>query len=74
LIYVIYVLTHQALDALNKKDLTEIKSYGRPPIKVERVLEAVMLLLLKDPSWAEAKKQLGEQVKFLANNLYFCAS
>ncbi|XP_052864637.1 dynein axonemal heavy chain 2-like [Anopheles cruzii] len=53
-----------ALDSLNKKDMNEIKSYSRPPTKVELVMEAVMILLGKDPSWAESKRQLGEQ-KFL---------
>ncbi|XP_046389338.1 dynein axonemal heavy chain 2 [Ischnura elegans] len=49
-----------ALDALNKKDLSEIKSYGRPPAKVEMVMEAVMILKCVEPSWAEAKRQLGD--------------
>uniref|UniRef100_A0A182F4F4 Dynein heavy chain coiled coil stalk domain-containing protein n=1 Tax=Anopheles albimanus TaxID=7167 RepID=A0A182F4F4_ANOAL len=53
-----------ALDSLNKKDMNEIKSYSRPPTKVELVMEAVMILLGKEPSWAESKRQLGEQ-KFL---------
>ncbi|XP_031338901.1 dynein heavy chain 2, axonemal-like isoform X2 [Photinus pyralis] len=56
----------QALDALNKKDITEMKSYGKPPVKVEMVMEAVMILKQLDPSWAEAKKQLGDQ-NFLTN-------
>lgn len=50
----------QALESLNKKDMTEIKSYGRPPALVETVMQAVMILLGKDPTWAEAKRQLGE--------------
>ena len=49
----------QALEALNKKDLTEIKSYGKPPALVEKVMEAVMILRGFEPTWAEAKKQLG---------------
>ncbi|XP_065079030.1 dynein axonemal heavy chain 2-like [Ochlerotatus camptorhynchus] len=53
-----------ALDSLNKKDMNEIKSYSRPPVKVELVLNAVMILLGKEPTWVEAKRQLGEQ-KFL---------
>ncbi|XP_055542595.1 dynein axonemal heavy chain 2-like [Wyeomyia smithii] len=53
-----------ALDSLNKKDMNEIKSYSRPPAKVEMVLNAVMILLGKEPSWTESKRQLGEQ-KFL---------
>ncbi|KAM6908918.1 dynein axonemal heavy chain 2 [Xenentodon cancila] len=50
----------KALESLNKKDMTEIKSYGRPPALVETVMQAVMTLLRKDPTWAEAKRQLGE--------------
>uniref|UniRef100_UPI0037E8313A dynein axonemal heavy chain 2 n=1 Tax=Semicossyphus pulcher TaxID=241346 RepID=UPI0037E8313A len=50
----------KALESLNKKDMTEIKSYGRPPALVETVMQAVMILLGKEPTWAEAKRQLGE--------------
>lgn len=49
----------EALESLNKKDMTEIKSYGRPPPLVERVMNAVMILRCSEPTWAEAKKQLG---------------
>ncbi|RZC39320.1 dynein heavy chain 2, axonemal-like [Asbolus verrucosus] len=44
----------RALDALSKKDISEMKSYGKPPQKVEMVMEAV------EPTWAESKRQLGE--------------
>ncbi|XP_024940642.1 dynein heavy chain 2, axonemal [Cephus cinctus] len=54
----------KALDALNKKDLSEIKSFTRPPAKVEMVMEAVMILKNSEPSWAESKRQLGD-VNFL---------
>ena len=47
------------MEALNKKDMTEIKSYGRPPALVEKVMEAVMILRGNEPTWAEAKRQLG---------------
>ncbi|XP_041842513.1 dynein heavy chain 2, axonemal [Melanotaenia boesemani] len=59
----------KALESLNKKDMTEIKSYGRPPALVETVMQAVMTLLDKEPSWAEAKRQLGESnfIKSLIN-------
>ena len=50
----------QALEALNKKDITEIKSYGKPPLLVEKVMEAVMILRGTEPSWAESKRQLGK--------------
>lgn len=48
------------MESLNKKDLTEIKSYGRPPTLVETVMQAVMILRGSEPTWAEAKKQLGK--------------
>ncbi|KAM9425745.1 dynein axonemal heavy chain 2 [Pholidichthys leucotaenia] len=50
----------KALESLNKKDMTQIKSYGRPPALVETVMHAVMTLLGKEATWAEAKRQLGE--------------
>ncbi|XP_030635110.1 dynein heavy chain 2, axonemal [Chanos chanos] len=50
----------KALESLNKKDMTEIKSYGRPPALVETVMQAVMILRGTEPTWAEAKRQLGE--------------
>ncbi|KAF8783159.1 Dynein heavy chain 2 like protein [Argiope bruennichi] len=49
----------KALEALNKRDIGEIKSYAKPPVLVEIVLEAVMILRNSEPSWAEAKRQLG---------------
>ncbi|XP_017772772.1 PREDICTED: dynein heavy chain 2, axonemal [Nicrophorus vespilloides] len=54
----------RALDSLNKKDISEMKSYSKPPQKVEMVMEAVMILKQLEPTWTEAKRQLGEQ-KFL---------
>jgi len=47
---------------LSKKDITEIKSYGRPPALVEKVMEAVMILRGQEPTWAEAKRQLGRKL------------
>lgn len=40
-----FIVFIQALDALNKKDITEVKSYAKPPQKVEMVMEAVLILL-----------------------------
>lgn len=48
------------MNALNKKDLAEVKSFSRPPERVKLVLEAVMILKESEPSWAEAKRQLGD--------------
>ncbi|KAK3095642.1 hypothetical protein FSP39_017066 [Pinctada imbricata] len=58
-----------ALESLNKKDMTEIKSYGRPPALVEKVMEAVMILRGCEPTWAESKRQLGDNnfIKQLMN-------
>ena len=50
----------KALESLNKKDIQELKTYGRPPALVEKVMEAVMILRGCDPSWAESKRQLGK--------------
>lgn len=50
----------QALESLNKKDIGEIKSYGRPPAQVEIVMQAVMILRGNEPTWAESKRQLGK--------------
>ncbi|XP_065644391.1 dynein axonemal heavy chain 2 isoform X2 [Hydra vulgaris] len=50
----------KALESLNKKDMTEIKSYAKPPPLVEKVLEAVMILKGYEPTWAESKRQLGD--------------
>ena len=52
----------KALESLNKKDMTEIKSYGRPPALVEKVMEAVMILRGAEPTWAESKRQWGAYV------------
>nr|XP_020476144.1 LOW QUALITY PROTEIN: dynein heavy chain 2, axonemal [Monopterus albus] len=59
----------KALESLHKKDMTEIKSCGHPPALVETVMQAVMTLLGKELTWAEAKRQLGEAnfIKILVN-------
>ncbi|XP_048885226.1 dynein axonemal heavy chain 2 [Brienomyrus brachyistius] len=60
----------KALESLNKKDMTEIKSYGRPPVLVEKVMQAVMILRGSEPTWAEAKRQLGES-NFIKQLVHF---
>ncbi|KAM3621055.1 uncharacterized protein V6R79_005381 [Siganus canaliculatus] len=50
----------KALESLNKADMTEIKSYSCPPAPVELVMQAVMTLLGRDPTWAEAKRLLSD--------------
>lgn len=61
----------QALESLNKKDIGEIKSYGRPPAQVEMVMQAVMILRGNEPTWAEAKRQLGKQ-RALLEETFIC--
>lgn len=63
--------TLQALDALNKRDLAEIKSFTRPPPKVEMVMAAVMILKCSEPTWAESKRQLGD-ASFLSTVIKIC--
>ena len=46
----------EALNALNKSDITEVKSMAKPPTGVVLVLEAVMILLNEKTSWDHAKK------------------
>lgn len=61
----------KALEALNKKDISEVKAYGRPPTLVEIVMQAVMILKGCDPSWAEAKRQLGKILRSNAKPLLY---
>jgi dynein heavy chain len=50
----------KALELLNKKDMSEIKAYQKPPDVVALVLSGVMVLVKCEASWNEAKKQLGD--------------
>jgi dynein heavy chain len=45
---------------LDKKYIAEIKSFASPPEAVGMVMNAVMIVLGKDPSWAVAKKELAD--------------
>jgi dynein heavy chain len=56
----------KALDALDKNDITEIKSFNIPPEMVQTVMEAVCILLGVKPDWAAAKSLLGDS-NFLKN-------
>merc|ERR1712228_386818 len=49
----------EALKALNKSDITEVKSMAKPPAGVGTVLEAVMILLNEDKDWSNAKKVMA---------------
>lgn len=50
----------KSLDALDKKDIQEIKSFAKPPPLVEVVLSAVCLLMGKKENWDEAKKLMND--------------
>ncbi|KAG3118423.1 Dynein heavy chain 6, axonemal [Phytophthora idaei] len=54
----------KALDSLSKNDITEVKSFAKPPEAVETVMNAVCLLFNEKQSWDSAKKILGD-VAFL---------
>ncbi|XP_075760265.1 dynein axonemal heavy chain 17 isoform X2 [Pelodiscus sinensis] len=61
----------EALDTLNKNNLTELKSFGSPPEAVVNVTAAVMILtapggkIPKDKSWKAAKIMMGKVDSFL---------
>nr|CCA18662.1 hypothetical protein ALNC14_048050 [Albugo laibachii Nc14] len=50
----------KALDALSKNDITEVKSFAKPPEAVETVMSAVCILLNEKQTWESAKKVLSE--------------
>eukprot|EP00930_Biecheleria_cincta_P042962 TRINITY_DN29559_c0_g2_i1.p1 TRINITY_DN29559_c0_g2~~TRINITY_DN29559_c0_g2_i1.p1 ORF type:complete len:4097 (+),score=999.81 TRINITY_DN29559_c0_g2_i1:1152-12293(+) len=49
----------KSLDALDKKDIQEIKSFAKPPPLVMMTMEAVNVLLQEKPDWDTAKKVLN---------------
>uniref|UniRef100_A0A803TFH7 Dynein axonemal heavy chain 17 n=1 Tax=Anolis carolinensis TaxID=28377 RepID=A0A803TFH7_ANOCA len=65
------IAAQQALDTLNKNNLTELKSFGSPPEAVVNVTAAVMILtapggkIPKDRSWKAAKVMMGKVDTFL---------
>jgi len=66
-----------ALNTLNKTNLTELKSFGAPPPAVVNVLGGVMVLLatngkvpnLKDRTWKNAKSGVMNKVDVFLENL-----
>ncbi|KAH0629389.1 hypothetical protein JD844_011440 [Phrynosoma platyrhinos] len=65
------IAAQEALDTLNKNNLTELKSFGSPPEAVVNVTAAVMILtapggkIPKDRSWKAAKGMMGKVDTFL---------
>ncbi|XRB21521.1 dynein axonemal heavy chain [Pseudoscourfieldia marina] len=49
-----------SLKSLNKGDITEIKSFPKPPALVQMTMEAVCVLLQQKPDWDTAKKVLSD--------------
>jgi dynein heavy chain, axonemal len=50
----------KSLNALNKNDIVEMKSFSKPPPLVMLTMEAVCTLRQDKPDWDTAKKMLGE--------------
>ncbi|XP_054249766.1 dynein axonemal heavy chain 17 [Indicator indicator] len=65
------VAAQEALNTLNKNNLTELKSFGTPPDAVVNVTAAVMILtapkgnIPKDKSWKAAKVMMGKVDTFI---------
>ncbi|KAM6240341.1 dynein axonemal heavy chain 9 isoform 2-T2 [Spheniscus humboldti] len=66
-----------ALNTLNKKNLTELRSFGSPPSAVSNVTAAVMVLMApggkipKDRSWKAAKASMARVDGFLDSLIKF---
>jgi len=50
----------KSLSALNKNDITEIKSFSKPPYLVQLTMEGVCILLQEKADWDSAKKVLSD--------------
>lgn len=67
----------EALNTLNKANLTELKSFGKPPPAVVNVTAAVMVLMApaakipKDRSWNNAKVMMAKVDQFLDSLINF---
>merc|ERR1712228_465602 len=49
-----------ALEKLDKKSIAEVKAYAKPPDMVMKTMCAVMTVMEKTPSWAQAKMELND--------------
>lgn len=67
----------EALNTLNKNNLTELKSFGSPPPACVNVTSAVMILLApggkvpKDKSWKAAKVMMAKVDQFLEQLIHY---
>jgi dynein heavy chain len=51
---------YKSLDALEKKDIAEMKAFSKPPELVMIVMEAVCILFKVKPDWENSKKLLSD--------------
>ncbi|KAI9363382.1 dynein heavy chain and region D6 of dynein motor-domain-containing protein [Zopfochytrium polystomum] len=51
---------YKALDALDKKDIAELKVFTKPPDLVLMVMEAICILFKVKPDWENSKKILSD--------------
>lgn len=71
------VAAQEALNTLNKNNLTELKSFGSPPDAVVNVTAAVLVLFSKqgkvpkDRSWKACKLMMGKVDQFLNDLIYY---
>ncbi|XP_063817028.1 dynein axonemal heavy chain 9 isoform X3 [Pseudophryne corroboree] len=71
------IAAQEALNTLNKNNLTELKSFGSPPSAVTNVTAAVMVLTApggkvpKDRSWKAARVVMGKVDSFLDTLINF---
>ncbi|KAF4721647.1 hypothetical protein FOZ63_017052, partial [Perkinsus olseni] len=56
--------SEEALNKLDKKAIAEVKVYAKPPELVMKTMCAVMTVMEKPPTWAQAKLELND-VNFL---------
>ena len=70
------IAAQEALNTLNKANLTELKSFGSPPTAVLTTTEAVMILVCgkkgkipKDRSWLKVKQMMSKVDQFLDGKL-----
>uniref|UniRef100_A0A3P9AKI4 Dynein axonemal heavy chain 17 n=1 Tax=Esox lucius TaxID=8010 RepID=A0A3P9AKI4_ESOLU len=71
------IAAQEALNTLNKNNLTELKSFGSPVVAVTNVTAAVMVLMApggrvpKDRSWKAAKVMMAKVDAFLDSLVHF---
>ncbi|CAH2045643.1 unnamed protein product, partial [Iphiclides podalirius] len=71
------IAAQEALNTLNKNNLTELKSFGSPPDAVINVTAAVLVLfskkgkLPKDRSWKACKLMMAKVDQFLNDLVYY---